>query len=153
MDERIETFAHGSTYSKARMRYLLGMWVSRRSRPYIIVQDPELLEIFKMLYAKVEVPHPTTLSRDVKEMFIISRKYIFSLLQVSRVLVTFEIPYQLTIPIELQGQASSLRRRLDITQRHLISRRYCATRGRAESRWLHPRLHQAQARPHGSISC
>lgn len=79
----INDFAHGSTYSKARMRYLCALWVVRRHRPYAIVDDPELLEIFRMLYSRVEVPHSTTLSRDVKEIFSIAQKNVARELQVS----------------------------------------------------------------------
>lgn len=85
----INDFAHGSTYSKARMRYLLAVWVVRRHRPYTIIQDDELLAIFRMLYSRVEVPHPTTLSKDVKEMFVIAQKNVAKELQVS-----YRISYQ-----------------------------------------------------------
>ncbi|KIP01115.1 hypothetical protein PHLGIDRAFT_509997, partial [Phlebiopsis gigantea 11061_1 CR5-6] len=38
--QRIEEFAHGSTYDKSRFRFVLSMWCARRHRPYVIVQDP-----------------------------------------------------------------------------------------------------------------
>ncbi len=79
----INDFAHGSTYSKAKMRYLCALWVSRRHRPYTIVQDDELLDIFRMLYSQVSVPHPTTLSRDVREVYEMTRLEIAKKLQVS----------------------------------------------------------------------
>ena len=85
--QRIEDFAHGSTYTKHRMRYLLALWCARRHRPYLIIQDPELLAIFRMLYSKVQVPHPTTLSKDVQEVYEISRRNLISLLKVRRVLM------------------------------------------------------------------
>ncbi len=65
------------------MRYLCALWVTRCHRPYAIVADDELLAIFRMLYAQVEVPHPTTLSRDVKEIFLIAQKNVAHMLQVS----------------------------------------------------------------------
>ncbi|KAF7797747.1 hypothetical protein EIP86_008947 [Pleurotus ostreatoroseus] len=83
--QKITEFAHGSTYSKARMRFLLAKWVSVRHRPYFIIKDPKLLEIFRMLYAKVEVPHPTTLSRDVHEIFKILRERLSLALEVSTI--------------------------------------------------------------------
>jgi hypothetical protein len=64
------------------MRYLIAMWCARRHRPFNIVEDDELNEIFHMLYARVEVPHPTTVSRDVKEIFYICKKNVVEFLQV-----------------------------------------------------------------------
>lgn len=85
----IKDYAHGSTYSKAKFRYLCTLWVARNHRPYTIVQDEELLDIFRMLYSRVEVPHPTTLSRDVREVFEMTRLEIAKRLQVrtSRALI------------------------------------------------------------------
>ncbi|KAF8584357.1 hypothetical protein K439DRAFT_1346259, partial [Ramaria rubella] len=48
------------------------LWVACRHRPYAIIQDPELLEIFKMLYEPAQIPSPCTLSRDIQEAFDIS---------------------------------------------------------------------------------
>ena len=78
----INDFAHGSTYSPARMRYLAALWVSRSGRPYIAIQDPDLLAILRMLYSRVEIPHPTTLSRDVREIFEMTQQNIAKELQV-----------------------------------------------------------------------
>ena len=65
------------------MRYLCAIWVAECKRSYRIVQDPPLLEIFRMLYSRVEVPHPTTISRDVREIFGMARANIAKQLQVS----------------------------------------------------------------------
>lgn len=80
--QRINDFAHGSTYTKARFRYIFAKWIARRNRPFTIAQDPELLELFRMLYAKVEVPHPSTISSDVREIFRMARKQLAKVLQV-----------------------------------------------------------------------
>ncbi|THH18573.1 hypothetical protein EUX98_g8934, partial [Antrodiella citrinella] len=77
----ITDFAQGSTYSKAEFRFVISLWIARRHRPHVIVQDPELLHLFRMLYAKVEVPSPSTVSRDVREIFAISRIHIATLLK------------------------------------------------------------------------
>src|ERR1700712_4977132 len=63
----IVDFAAGSTYSAARYRLLLSLWVSRRKPPFAIVADPEFLEIVQMLYSRVDTPSPSVVSRDVKE--------------------------------------------------------------------------------------
>ncbi|KAF8584242.1 hypothetical protein K439DRAFT_1230405, partial [Ramaria rubella] len=80
----IKSFAHGSTYSTGRLQHLLVLWVARRHRPYAIVQDPELLEIFKMLYEPPQIHSPCTLSWDIQEAFDIS------CVQVARVLQAYE---------------------------------------------------------------
>ena len=72
----------GANYTKALMRMLLMLWVARRHRPYAIVEDPELRRIFTMLYAMVEVPSARTISRDVIEIFEMSRRNIVSMLEV-----------------------------------------------------------------------
>lgn len=63
------------------MRYLLSIWVARRHRPFQIVQDPELIAIFRMLFAKVEIPSPSTISRDVREIFGLARSHVAKVLQ------------------------------------------------------------------------
>ena len=80
--QKIKAFANGVTYSAARFRYLLAMWCARRHRPFNIVTDEELVDIFKMLYARVDIPHPTTVSRDVKEIFELCKKNVIDTLQV-----------------------------------------------------------------------
>jgi hypothetical protein len=80
--QRINEFAHGSTYSKAELRYLITLWVSSCHRPFAIVNDPPLQRILKMLFAKVDIPSPSTVSREVKEAFMIAKKNVGSVLQV-----------------------------------------------------------------------
>ncbi len=65
----IEEHVPGAKYSKALMRFKLTRWIARRNRPYAIVDDDELQDIFRMLYARVEVPSARTISRDVQEIF------------------------------------------------------------------------------------
>jgi hypothetical protein len=75
-------FANGSTYSTTRFWYLLAMWCAHCHRPFNIVKDDELNEIFHMLYAQAEVPHPVTMSHDVKGIFDICKKNVVQVLQV-----------------------------------------------------------------------
>jgi ribosomal protein S26 len=60
----------------------IALWVARRHRPFAIVEDDELLDIFKDLNNKIEVPSRFTVSRDVKEIFCISRKQVAGILKV-----------------------------------------------------------------------
>jgi hypothetical protein len=57
------------------------LWVTQCHRPFAIVDDPPLQRMFKMLYAKVEVPSASTVSRDVKEAFHVARKHVRGILQ------------------------------------------------------------------------
>jgi hypothetical protein len=76
------SFAYGSTYSAPKLRMKLSLWVVRRHRLFAIVADPEFIEILTDLNNKVTVPSPTTLSRDVREFFTMSRLKVASILQV-----------------------------------------------------------------------
>lgn len=78
----ISAFAYGSTYSPAKLRMKLALWVTRRHRPFSIVEDPELIEIFLDLNNKAIMPSRQTLARDVQDIFQISRKHISKTLQV-----------------------------------------------------------------------
>jgi hypothetical protein len=80
--QAINDFAHGSTYTKAEFRYLSVVWVSQCHRPFAIVNDEPLQRMFRMLYAKVDIPSPTTLSRDVKEVHDLAKQNVAKVLQV-----------------------------------------------------------------------
>jgi hypothetical protein len=79
--EQIVAFANGTTYSPAHFRYLITMWCARRHRLFIIVEDPELVEIFRMLYARVNIPSHIMVSRDVQEIFEHCRGHVALSLQ------------------------------------------------------------------------
>lgn len=64
--DMIMSYAAGVSYSPARFRYLLAMWCARHHRPFVLIEDKELGEIFRMLYAKVDIPSRYTISRDVR---------------------------------------------------------------------------------------
>ena len=77
-----QSYAHGSSYSKAELRYFISLWVVQCHRPFTIIEDLPLQRILKMLYAKVETPSPNTISRDVKEIHGISKGHVAKFLQV-----------------------------------------------------------------------
>jgi hypothetical protein len=64
----IASFAHGSTYSYPKFHVKLALWVARHHRPFSIVEDEELINIFMDLNNKVEVLSCVTVSHDVKEI-------------------------------------------------------------------------------------
>ena len=80
--EMITAYASGMTYSPARLCFLLAMWVARCHRPFTIVKNPELREILRMLYPKIELPPRVTLSRDVQDIFMRTQVQLKELLQV-----------------------------------------------------------------------
>jgi hypothetical protein len=65
----------------------LALWVARCHRPFAIVEDNELVDIFMDLNNKVEVPSRFTVSRDVKEIFAMSRVKVSEILKVRNVIL------------------------------------------------------------------
>lgn len=60
----------------------VALWVARRHQPFAIVEDDELVDIFTDLNNRVEVPSRFTVSRDVKEIFTMSRLKVSDILKV-----------------------------------------------------------------------
>src|SRR5882762_8039418 len=77
----ISAFAQGSTYTAHKFWMKLALWVVHRHRPFAIVEDDELVDIFTDLNNKVEVPSRFTVSRDVKEIFAMSRVKVSEMLK------------------------------------------------------------------------
>ena len=80
----ISSFTHGSTYSYPKFHVRLALWVVQHHRPFAIVEDNELIDIFMDLNNKVEVPSRITVSWDVRKIFQISRVKVAGILQVSQ---------------------------------------------------------------------
>jgi hypothetical protein len=93
----INDFAHGSSYSKAEFRFLLVSWVTGCHRPFAIVDDHPLQDMFRMLYAKVDIPSAAMVSRDTKDVHIIAKKNVIKVLQVLYHTNIFNL-YMLTPP-------------------------------------------------------
>jgi hypothetical protein len=60
----------------------IALWVARRNRPFSIVEDEELLKIFKDLNSHCVTPLRKTVAHDIKEIFTVSRKNIGEILRV-----------------------------------------------------------------------
>ena len=69
-------------YNPPKFRFKLAIWIAHHHCLYAIVQDLEFLELLQMLNSKVEIPHPTTIFCDIREIFALSRVYIGKVLQV-----------------------------------------------------------------------
>lgn len=79
----ITAYTAGTEYSYARMRFLTAMWCARRHRPYIAVEDPEFIQMLKMLYGRVEIPTRMTVSRDVRLILTDSMARVVMMFKVS----------------------------------------------------------------------
>jgi hypothetical protein len=77
------TFATGSKYNAATHRMKIALWIARRKRPFSIVQDPELLDIFHDLNPNCVSPSRYTVSRDIQEILVLSRTKVGEILRVS----------------------------------------------------------------------
>lgn len=80
--QALRVYAQGSQYSQVKHRMKIALWVARRNRPFSIVEDEELLDIFHDLNAACITPGRRTVARDVREIFLLSRKNVSALLQV-----------------------------------------------------------------------
>ena len=81
LDGAITNFAAGTTYSAAKARFLLASWCANQSRPFAIVKDPKFLEFSRMLYSKVDILSPQTISRDIIEMHSIAHDNVIEILK------------------------------------------------------------------------
>jgi hypothetical protein len=87
----LAAYASGSKYSEASHRMKLALWVADSNRPFSIVEDKILLEIFTDLNPNCITHSCHTVSRDVKEIFKLSRKEVGALLQVRFLLVQIDV--------------------------------------------------------------
>lgn len=81
----LATFASGSKYMKESHCMKITLWVTNHHRPFKIIEDMKLLEIFADLNPNCELPKHHTVSRDVKEIFGLSRNGVATMLQVGYV--------------------------------------------------------------------
>ncbi|KAF5333044.1 hypothetical protein D9758_017293 [Tetrapyrgos nigripes] len=65
-------------YDAAKLRFLLAIWVTHRKCPFKMIDDLELHEILTMLYHRVDIPHSTTISRDVKMIHEMAKVKVIS---------------------------------------------------------------------------
>lgn len=141
----ITTYAHGSTYHPAKHRLSLALWVSRRARPYAIVEDAELREIFYNLNSNVKTPSASTVSRDVREIFKMSRVKVGDLLKVNFILCYGSIYLSLIYCIGIQWETTSLCRRLDLTTSPCVSWDNCTLDSRRTDDLDHLRFRQVRS--------
>ena len=87
------------TYSQARLRFLLVLWVARRHCPFVVVEDPELREIFRMLYGRVEIPSRISVVRDIHVILEEAKGHLGMKLVVSPVFIIVHVRAMLNASI------------------------------------------------------
>ncbi|KAF5320196.1 hypothetical protein D9758_018609 [Tetrapyrgos nigripes] len=65
-------------YDTAKLRFLLAIWVTCHKCPFKMIDDLELHEILTMLYHRVDIPHSTTISCDVKMIHEMAKVKVIS---------------------------------------------------------------------------
>lgn len=79
----LQAYANGSKYNKATHHMKIALWIACRNRPFSIIEDPELLDIFADLNSNCETPKRQTVSCNIKEIFAISCQNVGTMLKVS----------------------------------------------------------------------
>ena len=85
----LAAYASAAKYTEASHRMKLTLWVAVSNHPFSIVEDKILLEIFTDLNLKCVTPLRQMVSKDVKEIFMLSRKEVGALLQVRLFFIRF----------------------------------------------------------------
>ena len=141
----ITSFTHGSTYNKGFFQLLLVLWVARRARPFVIIQDPEFQRILRMLYGRVEIPSVNTLSSRLKETHAIAQLHVIEILKVrSCSFIFYSLVISLTRSSETRWSLSSVHWRLDGRKRYLIPWRDGTWGGEGQDLVIHPGLHRVR---------
>lgn len=73
-------FSAGSTYSEARLRYLIVKWCACNSRPMLIVEDEAYVEQLKMFNQGVIIPSDTTVRRDIQRVYDVAKVHVKQLI-------------------------------------------------------------------------
>ncbi|KAJ7755689.1 hypothetical protein DFH07DRAFT_743041, partial [Mycena maculata] len=70
----MRSFASGSTYKQEKLRTLTTLWITRRRRPFQIVQDPEFREIIHLLNPFAHTHSANTQAHDVQCLYKLSQQ-------------------------------------------------------------------------------
>lgn len=118
----MRVYAHGSQYNQARHRMKIALWIARHNHPFSIVEDEELLDIFSDLNSACVTPKRRTVSRDIQQIFFMSRENIGALLWVCLYLCFLILNTDSNEYIGLSRKASHLCRWMDFSQHHCLHR-------------------------------
>jgi hypothetical protein len=81
--QAITRYTNGGSYDKGAFRFYTVRWVTTKCRPFVIIEDEDLLMMFKTLNPNVETVSDTTVSRDVHDTFDLAFPQVVSKLEVS----------------------------------------------------------------------
>lgn len=79
-------FVSGTTYTREDFRYYIALWICQNRRPYIIVLDLALRQVFRMLNSKVAIPSNVTVKNDIRKLWKLSVERVRAVLAVSQFL-------------------------------------------------------------------
>lgn len=90
-------------------------WVAENKRPFAIVKDRAFLSLMKTGRPDYKVPSPSTVSRDVKEVFANCRSRVAKMLQVSCCYLWYTVRLVLILSTGLRRRLEFYDGRMDLT--------------------------------------
>ena len=98
----MSSFTAGSTYQQEVFNQMVVKWIIRRHLAFRIIDQPELHDIFKMLYTRVDIPTGVTVARYAHQYFELSKIKVQESLHVSLYSSTIDIipPSLLSYPAQ-----------------------------------------------------
>ncbi|SJL18670.1 uncharacterized protein ARMOST_22267 [Armillaria ostoyae] len=70
-----------SRYTYGEFHLLHAEWMTQSHRPTLIIEDPKLQEIYRLLNPNVKIPSDTTLGCDIKEVYEVSKERMKEMLK------------------------------------------------------------------------
>ena len=77
----MEDFAKAATHEA--VRWCINLWIIRSNRPYVIVKDPQFIELLQLFKPRVNIPSANTVSNDIKEIYSLMKARVISYFEVS----------------------------------------------------------------------
>ncbi|KIJ43405.1 hypothetical protein M422DRAFT_127118, partial [Sphaerobolus stellatus SS14] len=69
-------FVSGHGYTHEGFCFGVGKWIAKHCRPYTIIDDVELQDLFCMLYACVKIPSRMSVQRDIRLMMDLTGEHL-----------------------------------------------------------------------------
>lgn len=111
-----------STYTPARLRAFLAIWLASSFRPYALVNDVGFQDILRLFDPHVAIPSQPTVGRDIKEMYFLARSNLAMFLEVRRSSSHSSLSYTYVCIVDPWEEAYC-NRRLDLTEHSVFYRR------------------------------
>src|SRR6266481_2273032 len=78
----MEKFVAGFTYTCEGFRFQIAKWIIKHCCPFVIIEDEELVEAFRMLHASVSVPPQFSVGQDIWAMFSMMKAWVIAMFEV-----------------------------------------------------------------------